>query len=78
MADVMYSFGGYQSYQARVAVKDVADTKVNIKWIPLQQQLNEIQVKAKRQDLGETAEKFKRERGPITSHSSSSRISNRL
>ncbi|HMJ70920.1 MAG TPA: carboxypeptidase-like regulatory domain-containing protein [Cyclobacteriaceae bacterium] len=47
-AEVMYSFVGYQSYQARVTVKDGESVRVNIKLIPLQQQLDEVQVKAKR------------------------------
>lgn len=48
VAEVMYSFVGYQTYQTRVVVNDKQETKVNIKLVALQTQLEAAEVKAGR------------------------------
>lgn len=46
--EVVFSFVGYQSYQARVNVQDGQDTRMNIKLTALPNQLAEVQVKGTR------------------------------
>ncbi len=47
-SEILYSFVGYQSYQAKVIIKENDEVKVTIKLIPVEQQLAEVQVKATR------------------------------
>ncbi len=46
--EVVFSFVGYQTYQVRITIKDNEEYKMNIKLIPLNEQLNEVQVRAGR------------------------------
>lgn len=46
--EVVFSFVGYQAYQVRVNVQDGQDTRLNIKLVPLANQLAEVQVKGTR------------------------------
>ncbi|HZY80683.1 MAG TPA: carboxypeptidase-like regulatory domain-containing protein [Cyclobacteriaceae bacterium] len=46
--ELIFSFIGYQAYQVRVTVKDGEVLRMNIKLIPLKEQLAEVQVKGTR------------------------------
>jgi hypothetical protein len=46
--EVVFSFVGYQTYQTRVDVKEGEDFRLNIKLVPMKEQLAEVQVKGTR------------------------------